>query len=118
MLFFTQAKAQDASITSATTTKAKGYTMLNKEGPVTIYKFENNSKPPKGTDKYTPKYFFTIASSHVLQPLTKENLKKAFLENHPFHDALDATFNSDENLSQYDAFHKMYKINRILKEHS
>ena len=116
LLFFTQAKAQDEGVTAASATKTKGYTILNKEGPVTIYKTEDKSKPAKGTAMPGPKYFFTTASSDVLQPLTKENLKKAFPENHPFHDALDATFKSDDDLSQYDTFHKMYKVNWILKE--
>ena len=117
LLLFTQAKAQNEGVTSKTATKAKGYTVLNKEGPVTLFKFENNSKPPKGADKYAPKYFFTTASSDVLQPLTKDNVKKAFPENHPFHDAIDATFKSDDDLSQYDTFHKMYKVNRLLAAH-
>jgi len=117
LLFVTQVKAQEESVTSATATKAKGYEVLNKKGPVIIYKTEDKSKPSKGAVMPGPKYFFTTASADVLQPLTKENLKKAFPENHSFHDALDATFKSDDDLSQYDTFHKMYKVNRLLAAH-
>lgn len=118
LLFFTQAKAQDETVTSATATKAKGYKILNKEGPLTIFKYEHGAHLTKEAGKYAPKYFFTTVSSDILQPLTKDNLKKAFPENHPFHDALDATLKYDDDLTQYDTFHKMYKINWLLKEHS
>ena len=43
------------------------------------------------------------------------NLKNAFPENHGFHDALDTNFKEDTELINYDAFHKMYKINWVLK---
>lgn len=60
--------------------------------------------------------FFTQPAD-VLQDLTKENLKKAFPENHIFHDAQDANFKEDKDLTAYDKFYKMYKINWLLKNH-
>src|SRR5438876_845415 len=108
LLFFTQAKAQNENVTSKTATKAKGYTVLNDEGAITIFKYVHWAHSPKESEKYASKFFFTTASSDVLQPFTKENLKKAFPENHPFHDALDATLKSDQDLTMYDSFHKMY----------
>ena len=60
------------------------------------------------------KYFFSVGSSGPVLTLTRENLKRAFLENHRFHDAIDQTFTSDTDLAQYDAFHKMFKVNRLL----
>ena len=117
-LLFTEAKAQQEGITSKTATASKGYTVLNKDGAVTLFKYVHKIHSPKEAEKYTPKYFFTIASSDVLQPLTKDNVKKAFPTNHPFNDALDATIRSDSELTEYDTFHKMYKINWLLKEHA
>jgi len=46
--------------------------------------------------------------------LTLENLKQAFPDNHRFHDALDATFAAGRVLAEYDEFHKMFKVNRLL----
>ena len=74
--------------------------------------------PPKEAEKYAPKYFFVSGSTDVLQELTKENLKKAFPDNHPFHDALDENFKEDKELINYDSFHKMYKINWIYKNNT
>ena len=117
-LLFTQAKAQQENVTSKTATASKGYTVLNKDGAIKIFKYQHWSHSPKEAEKYAPKYFFTTASSDVLQTLTKDNVKKAFPENHPFHDALDATLKSDDELIQYDTFHKMYKLNWLLKQHA
>jgi hypothetical protein len=114
---FSQVNAQNEGINSKTATKARGYTVLNKEGTITIYKYQHLSHAPKETEKYAPKYFFTSKSSDVLTPLTRDNLKKAFPDNHPFHDAIDATFKSDKDLTSYDTFHKMYKVNWLLQQH-
>jgi hypothetical protein len=117
-LIASTAMAQKETITSATATKEKGYTVLNPGQPVTIYKYQHLSHSPKEAEKYAPKYYFTTSSSDVLQDLTKMNLKKAFPENHPFHDALDAQFTDDTNLYAYDDFHKMYKADWLLKENT
>lgn len=118
LLSFTQTKAQNEGVTSKTATKAKGYTVMNNEGTITLFKYVHASHSPKDAGKYVPKYFFTTPSSDVLLPLTKDNVKKAFPENHPFHDAIDATIKSDDELIMYDTFHKMYKLNWLLKQHS
>lgn len=108
-----KAIAQKETITFATATKEKGYTVLNAGEPITIYKYQHPSHSPKEAEKYAPKYFFTTSSPNVLQELTKANLKKTFLNDQAFHDALDAQFKEDKELIAYDDFHKMYKINRI-----
>ena len=48
-------------------------------------------------------------------PLTMENLKKAFPENHKFHDDLTAQFKNDKELMAYDSFHKKTKLNHLLE---
>jgi len=115
---FTTAMAQKPKVTSATVANNKNYTVLNANESIIIYKYQHPGHSPKESEKYTSKYYFTTASSDVLQPLTKSNLKKTFPSNHPFHDALDATFKDDKELSGYDDFHKMYKVNWLLKQHS
>ncbi|HXL54868.1 MAG TPA: hypothetical protein VN958_01340 [Chitinophagaceae bacterium] len=114
LLVFTQnAAAQKESVTSSTATKEKGYTIINAGEPITIYKYQHLSHSPKEAEKYAPKYFFTTGSSDVLQELTKMNLKRAFPDEHAFHDALDVNFREDKELINYDDFHKMYKVSRV-----
>ena len=43
------------------------------------------------------------------------NINKTFPDNHKFHNLLDMQFKSDDELIEYDRFHKCYKINQILK---
>ena len=59
-------------------------------------------------------YFFSVGVDGEIFPLTILNLKKAFPDNHAFHDSLDLMFNNDWQLTKYDDFHKMYKVNRLL----
>ena len=59
-------------------------------------------------------YFFSVGAAGQIVPLTRPNLKRAFPDNHGFHDALDQTFRADAELVQYDDFHKMFKVNRLL----
>lgn len=107
--------AQKAGITAQRATAKKGYTVINQGEQIIIYKYAHSSHSPKETEKYAPKYFFILKSTDALQELTKANLKKAFPENHAFHDALDANFKEDKELINYDDFHKMYKLNWIYK---
>jgi hypothetical protein len=66
----------------------------------------------KGASEKT--YFFSVGANGDVVPLTLLNLKNAFPDNHAFHDLLDMSFKHDSDLTKYDAFHKMFKINRLL----
>ena len=59
-----------------------------------------------------PTYHFSVNNGNILR-LTKMNLKKAFPDDHDLHDKLDETF-IGEDLTSYDKYHKMYKVNRVL----
>jgi hypothetical protein len=59
-------------------------------------------------------YFFSVGPNGDIAPLTILNLKKAFSDNHAFHDLLDMAFKRDSDLTKYDEFHKMFKVNRLL----
>jgi hypothetical protein len=59
-------------------------------------------------------YFFSVGPNGDVTPLTILNLKKAFPVNHTFHDFLDMSFKHDSDLTRYDEFHKMFKVNRLL----
>ena len=58
----------------------------------------------------TDAYFFSTKADNTIQPLTMNNLKKAFPGNHSFQYALDAHFRSDRDLAAYDTFQKTYKV--------
>ena len=115
---FSDLKAQVANITAVNATKDKGYVVLNQGEPITIYQYKHLAHSAKEAEKYGPKYYFTTGNSDVLQGLTKINLKKAYPNNHSFHDALDAQFKDDSELFMYDDFHKMYKINWLFKQNT
>ena len=59
-------------------------------------------------------YYFSVGPEGKILALTLENLKQAVPDNHRFHDNLDMTFGAGQSLSQYDEFHKMFKVNRLL----
>lgn len=59
-------------------------------------------------------YYFSVGAGGSILRLTRQNLKQAFPDNHRFHDAIDQTFRTDAGLAQFDAFHKMFKVNRLL----
>jgi hypothetical protein len=59
-------------------------------------------------------YSFSVGPDGEIIRLTLENLKQVFPDNHRFHDLLDANFGSGQKLEEYDEFHKMFKVNRLL----
>lgn len=88
--------------------------LIRENGILTIY--ERTVAQPgisgKGT-QLVPKFFFSLGNAGSIQPLMKKNVKEAFPEKHAFHDALDAQFATDD-VSAYDDFHKMYRVNHLL----
>jgi hypothetical protein len=59
-------------------------------------------------------FFFSVGPNGDILPLTILNLKKAFPDNHSFHDLVDMAFKHDSDLTRYDDFHKTFKVNRLL----
>jgi len=68
----------------------------------------------KGNEKKETLYF-SVKGTDELQPLTIENLKKAFPDNLKFHDLLDNVRN-DADLIKYDAYTKDIKVNYLYKK--
>ena len=98
----------------------KEYKVLNPVEKILVYQYSVMGHPennPKGSivEDY---YFFATDAANSPVELTKENLKKAFPENHKFHDALDENFKTDKELLSYDKFHHMYKLNWLLQQSS
>ncbi|HTI10304.1 MAG TPA: hypothetical protein VL832_17170 [Puia sp.] len=93
----------------------KEFKVLNPGESLMLYAYKHPASATKGNFHYVLDYFFSTDAASTPQALTKENLKSAFPDDHKFHDALDATFKSDEGLASYDSFHKMYKVNHLLQ---
>jgi hypothetical protein len=89
------------------------YQLLEAKG---VYIYSLDVLVRKGASEKT--YFFSIGPNGDVMPLTILNLKKAFPDNHAFHDLLDMTFKHDSDLTKYDEFHKMFKVNRLLEASS
>ena len=59
-------------------------------------------------------YYFSVGPEGKIMALTLDNLKRAFPDNHRFHDSLDMMFTAGQDLAAYDEFHRMFKVNRLL----
>lgn len=81
---------------------------------VYVKQFEKMVSPKSGTKTVTT-YYFSKGGNGVIKELTLLNLKAAFPVNHMLHDAIDAQFKSDGSLSEFDQYHKHYKINNFLE---
>lgn len=69
----------------------------------------------RGGVKSITSYYFSKGGDNGILELTPLNLKVSFPDNHMLHDAIDEQFKSATSLSEYDKFHKHYKINRFLE---
>lgn len=88
----------------------KHYLVLNPKEKIILYRIEI---PGSKNQSAVISYYFSSSALTEIQDLTLANLKRAFPDNHKFHDALDSEFGSNGNLASYDSFHKIYKINRL-----
>lgn len=95
----------------------KEYKVLNPGETLIMYMYQHPAHSGKDLSKglYKPEYYFSNGTSASLQTLTKANIKALYPANHKFHDALDAQFKDDTELYAYDNFHKMYKLNWVIK---
>ncbi len=88
----------------------KHYQVINPTEKILLYIIKIPASKNQSGSTY---FYFSPSATDEIRDLTLENLKRAFPDNHKFHDALDAEFSSGNNLARYDSFHKMYKVNRI-----
>lgn len=86
------------------------YTILNPTEEILLYRHVAQSASKNQPE--TVYYFFSKSAQGEVVDLTLTNLKKAFPDNHTFHDMLDTEFGSAP-LTSYDSYHKIYKVNRI-----
>ncbi|MFY9308267.1 MAG: hypothetical protein WAQ28_04370 [Bacteroidia bacterium] len=89
------------------------YPLINPDEKIMIYKVVSGTGG-KGSPIIT-RYYFSKDAKGKIQELTIYNIKAAFPDNHKFHDLVDMEFHSNDELTQYDNFHKIMKINRVLQ---
>jgi len=85
---------------------------IREAGKLFIYSVNRLVTGRKGASE--PVYYFSVGPAASVVPLTVTNLKMAFPENHRFHDYLDMAFRSDWDLTRFDKFHNMYRVNHFL----
>lgn len=59
------------------------------------------------------KYYFSKQPDDNIMDLTIDNLKNTYPDNHKFQDMLDIYFRSNDELSRYDGYNKMYKAAHV-----
>lgn len=82
--------------------------------PGHIFIYMTQESQSQGRDyKVVKNYFFSVAPDGAITELSVDNLKNAFPQNHKFHDLLDGGIKNADDLSAYDKFRKMYKVNDL-----
>lgn len=97
--------------------QGKEYYQLQDKGSVWIYIQQNvqSGSPKTGGSKTITTYYFSKEGNTEIKELTLLNIKAAFPDNHMLHDAIDVQFKSDISLTEFDQFHKNYKINHFIE---
>jgi len=87
------------------------FPLINPNEPIMIYKVTSGGGGKGGSPVVN--YFFSKDAKSRIHDLTILNLKKAFHDNLKFLEALDIEFKSDAELSMFDAFNKIHKLNHV-----
>lgn len=95
----------------------RSYRILNPGEPIILYKYgEPQTDPIKNPPVQMNRYYFSTDASLSPLNLTRANLKKAFPDNLKFHQAIDRTFRSDDELDRFDRVRNRYTVNVLLEE--
>jgi len=89
----------------------KFYLIINPLENILIYKVPRGTAQKGSTQTYA--YYFSVNHSSSLMELTLKNVEKAFANNKKFDEFVEVHFKNDADLLEYDAEHKMYKLNRL-----
>ena len=90
------------------------YRVLRAE-PLVLYARERPVLEGKRFTTVVDRYFSTSPTAPV-QPLKLETLKRAYPDNHKFHDLLTLAFRSDAEVARYDDYHNEYLVARLLRQ--
>ena len=87
---------------------------LAEKGSVWIFYKEVNVPQTKGV-KLEKQYYFSSKGDGKIEELTITNIKNAFPNDMKLHDQIDQQFQNID-ISDYDTYHKMFRVNHILSE--
>lgn len=87
------------------------YEVVNRNNELLLYRREEMQGGGRGVKPVVVWYFSKDASSPVL-PLTRRNIAAAYSSDTAFVERVYDHFNRDTELSQYDDYHKTYKLIR------
>jgi hypothetical protein len=93
--------------------QGSNYYLLNPTERIPIYKALMN--PVSKGNIIRVKYCFSIDPVSEMQDLTIDNLKAAFPENHPFANAIVASFKEDSDLYAYNNINKCFELNLVFE---
>lgn len=89
------------------------YTLLNYGEEIQLYKLQISMQTKY--QKATFGYFFSCNYGSEIKALTIVNLLKTFKDNNQFTTMIELRYRSDNELIEYDPYHKKYKLNRLLE---
>ncbi len=87
------------------------YKILNPFEPIVIYRYFVYIPRDPVVD-----YFFSMGNEGLVEELTKANLKRAFPDNHKFHENLDSLFERNSDLASYNKTTKKFKLLVVYEE--
>ncbi len=71
--------------------------------------------PKNAASKYITSYYFSKDGDGKILELTPNNVKAAFPDNHKLHDAIEMQFPTSASITEFDEYHKKFKINHFLE---
>ena len=83
--------------------------------PLYLYERDRNVVVGKRFQAVAERYFSTTPDT-PLRPLTLTELKKAYPDNHKFHDLLTLAFSNDADLMRRDSFPNELLVARLLRQ--
>lgn len=86
--------------------------ILNPDEELLLYRM---TQLAAGKNPGREQVYFSASAAAPIQVLTLLNVKRAFPDNHRFHDLLDAQIGNGD-LTAYDQMHRMTKINWLLRQ--
>ncbi|MBC9934961.1 hypothetical protein [Chitinophaga qingshengii] len=91
----------------------ESYELLNRNPRLLLYR----RKLPVAPKSFptTPYLYYFSAGNSTIQQLTITNIKRAFADIKDLSYWLDATFRSNDELTAYDTFHHMYKLEWLVR---
>lgn len=93
--------------------KGMTYTLINKNEEIRFYTIQLSN--PTKYQAATLSYFFSRTLSSAIYPLKIDNILTEFSDNIDFCKMIELRYKTDSELTEFDSYHKKYKLNRLLE---